>query len=187
MLAALLTILATCLRLRAVALAILHLVGLGSRHVEGDSCAGERADIVKSVPRVQAQGARGPHGRRYVVSKVEGNTSGFRAVLELFVNADPPQVAQLALDANVRAVGTWIANNVDSWTRPSRRPRSIRSSPSAWSSARTIHARGQQPHRHPRCSRTPCHRRAQQAQRISAPAIRSERNGTQQAAEASLM
>ena len=41
-------------------------------------------------------------------------TAGFGAVLALFVNADLPQMAQIALDANVRAVGTWIANNVDS-------------------------------------------------------------------------
>ena len=50
----------------------------------------------------------------YVVSKVEGNTGGFGAVPALFVNAELPKIAQLTLDANVRAVGTWIANNVDS-------------------------------------------------------------------------
>ena len=50
----------------------------------------------------------------FVVSKVEGNTRGFGAVLALFVNAGLPQLAQIALDTNIRAVGTWIANNVDS-------------------------------------------------------------------------
>ena len=50
----------------------------------------------------------------FVVSKVEGNTGGFGAVLALFVNAGLPQLAQIALDINFRAVGTWIANNVDS-------------------------------------------------------------------------
>ena len=48
-----------------------------------------------------------------VVNKLEGNTAGFGAVLALFVTAGQPQMADIALNENVRTVGNWLANNVD--------------------------------------------------------------------------
>lgn len=50
----------------------------------------------------------------YVVNKLEGNTAGYGAVLALFVAAGKTDMVNLALNENVRSVGNWLANNVDS-------------------------------------------------------------------------
>ena len=50
----------------------------------------------------------------YVVNNLEGNTAGYGAVFALFVAAGKLGLVKLALNENVRSVGNWLANNVDS-------------------------------------------------------------------------
>ena len=47
------------------------------------------------------------------MNRFEGNTGGLGAVLALFYNADLPQMANIALNENVRSAVNWLSNNVD--------------------------------------------------------------------------